>query len=252
MGYQVSTHEQSETVQVYYPLRLEPLNVKGWDDDDYFGPFFNTPEEERQLLPDLMLAFNCSYQSRNEPHYKLPDGVKSLNYFMTLADGIGLVLCVNYGVEHRILYNTEAFKDALAKASEDIESSFDSWLNTHFEFTSNGVRFDVWGNGEPVRIVAPVGGREQLMFRWDSIKDIEHVEWALGHDNDAHNIMYHAKEHKETVKRTQDRLDRMLAAWANTGIDLDNDPCIQYERNRLAAYKWCRKHKKQFFYAKYC
>ena len=41
----MSTHEQSETVQVYYPLRLEPLNVKGWDDDDYSGPFFDTPEE---------------------------------------------------------------------------------------------------------------------------------------------------------------------------------------------------------------
>ena len=248
----MSTHEQSETVQAYYPLRLEPMNVKGWDDDDYTGPFFNTPEEERQMLPDLMLAFNCSYQSRNNPHYKLPAGVTCLNYFMTFAEGIGLVLCVNYGVEHRILYHTEAFKDALKKVSEDIETSFDSWLNTHFEFTSNKVRFDVWGNGDPVRIVAPVQGREQLMFRWDKIQDIEHVEWALNRDNDAHNIMYHAKEHKETVARTQRRLEWMLKDWAHAEIDINNNPCVQYERDLLEAYKWCEKHKKQFFYAKYC
>ena len=45
------------------------------------------------------------------------------------------------------------------------------------------------------------------------------------------------------------RWDIEHVEWA---FDLDNDPCIQYECNRLAAYKWCRKHKKQFFYAKYC
>ena len=36
-----------------------------------------------------------------------------------------------------------------------------------------------------------------MMIRWNSIAEIEHVEWMRAYNNDIWNILYNPKKHKE-------------------------------------------------------
>lgn len=165
----MSTHEQSETVQLLYKLSIRSLED---DDEDYDGDIYWNAETQAPIFTDLMTAFTHSYQATDAPYYNLPKGVEGGNYFMSFDKELGAVLCVNYRIQHKILYDTEKFIAALKAIDDDIGTGFDSWIDCHFEFNSCGKRLSVSASWGPDRIVAPVACTCQFLFRWNNIDQL--------------------------------------------------------------------------------
>lgn len=248
----MSTHEQSETVQLLYKLHIRSLEA---EDEDYDGGIYWNPENQSPIFADLMAAFTHSYQSVEPPYYDLPNGVEGSNYFMSFDKKLGAVLCVNYRIQHRILYDTEKFIAAIKAIDTDIGSNFDSWIDCHFEFKSCGKHISVWASAGPDRIVAPVAGSCQFMFRWDSIEDLEkteNIEWAIGMENDALNIARHPKRHKEQLDRVNRRIEDMKGWLQKCGENVDDNLCIKNDMELLEIFKWVEAHKDRYFYSTYC
>lgn len=118
----MSTHEESETVQLLYKLYIRSLED---EDEDYDGVIYCNPETQAPIFADLMAAFTHSYQAGVAPYYRLPKGVDGSNYFMSFDKELGAVLCVNYRIQHKILYDTEKFIAAIKAIDDDIGSGFD-------------------------------------------------------------------------------------------------------------------------------
>lgn len=245
----MSTHEQSETVQLLYKLNIRSLED---EDEDYDGDIYYDPETQAPIFADLMAAFTHSYQAVDAPYYELPKGVEGSNYFMSFDKELGAVLCVNYRIQHKILYDTEKFIAALKAIDDDIGRGFDSWIDCHFEFKSCGKQLSVSASWGPDRIVAPVACTTQFLFRWNNIDEIEKVDWAIGYENDALNIVRPSGRHEEEVARVNRRIEDITELLKQRGEDVDGNISIQHDKELLEMFKWVEAHKDRYFYGTYC
>ncbi len=239
-----------ESVQMFWPVCIEPLDEDKWFDDDYDGPTYDTPEEQIPLLPDLFDKFSTSWQSMNSPYAPedIPKGVKVHGIFFTFDKELGVCVCANYKFSYKLLRSSEAFKKVIKKLADEIETGFDSWLNTHFIFKHDGKRFSITSGASAKRIVAPVECHDQLFFKWDDVDDVGDVEMALSHDNDCFNIIWRPKEHKKEVDRIKDRIERLTKIVAARGENPDEEYCIIEDKKTLEAFEFVKKHKKQYFF----
>lgn len=238
-----------EPVQMFWPVCIEPLDEDKWFDDDYDGPTYDTPEEQIPLLPDLFDKFSTSWQAMNSPYAPddIPDGVKVHGIFFTFDKELGVCVCANYKFSHKLLRSSEGFNKVIKKLAEEIETGFDSWLNTHFTFTHDGKRFDVSSGPSAKRIVARVEGYDQLFFKWDDADDVGDVEMALSHDNDCFNIIWRPKEHKKKLAMVKERLEKLTKIAIASGVNPDEEYCIIEDKKTLEAFKFVNQHKKQYF-----
>jgi hypothetical protein len=244
----MSTHEETEVVQLLYALHIRSLED---DDDDDDGSMYGDAVSQMPIFPDLMAAFTHSSQAVDAPYYNLPEGVTGSNYFMSFDKELGAVLCVNYNIPHNIIYDTSKFVAAIKAIDADIGRNFDSWINCHFEFKSGGKTFSVWANGEPDRIIAPIEGT-MLRYRWNRIEEIDKVEWALNRRNDAHNIVFRPKLHAEELDRVNRRLKAIVEIVLDRGENPDENICVQDDREQLEMFKWVEAHKDRYFYGTRC
>lgn len=93
------------------------------------------------------------------------------------------------------------------------------------------------------------------MFRWDSIEDLEkteNIEWAIGMENDALNIVRHPKHHKEQLDRVNRRIEDMKGWLQKCGENVDDNLCIKNDMELLEIFKWVEAHKDRYFYSTYC
>lgn len=241
-----------ETIQMFWPVSIEPLDEDKWLDDDYDGPTYSTPEEQLPLLPDIFDSFSTSWQSMNSPHSdQFPKGVRVHGVFFTFDKELGVCVCANYKVKPEVLHSTKKFKHIVNAIAEDIESGFDSWLNTHFYFKHDGKRFSISGGASAKRIVAPVEGYDQLFFKWDDIEDIDDVELALSHDNDAVNIIWKPVEHVPVRERVVKSIDVFTRCAELSGENPDDNYSVKHDRMRLKSFDFVKEHMTQYFFANF-
>lgn len=235
------------TIQLFWPLLIEPFDEDEWFDDDYNGPTYDTPEQQIPLLPDLFSTFSTSWQSMNSPHSdKLPKGVYVHGIFFTFDKKLGVCVCANYKISPDILLSTKAFKDTVNWLADDI--GFDSWLNTHFIFKHDGKRFSLTSSASVERIVAPMECYDQFFFKWDSIEDIDDVDLALSRENDAYNIIRRPEKHKEKLELVNNRIERMSKLIEARGDDPNDSEVIGWDKRTLKSYDFVNDHKAQYFF----
>jgi hypothetical protein len=90
------------------------------------------------------------------------------------------------------------------------------------------------------------------LFRWNNIDEIENVEWAIGYENDALNIVRHPKRHEEELARVNRRIEDITELLKQAGKDVDGNICIQHDKELLEMFKWVEAHKDRYFYGTYC
>lgn len=235
------------TIQLFWPLLIEPLDEDKWFDDDYDGPRYDTPEQQIPLLPDLFSAFSTSWQSMNSPHSdELPKGVYVHGIFFTFDKKLGVCVCANYKISPSILRSTKAFKDTVNWLVDDI--GFDSWLDTHFTFKHDRKRFSLSSSASVERIVAPVECYDRFFFKWDSIEDIDNVELALSRENDAYNIIRRPEEHKKELELVNNRIEDLTKIIEARGCDPNDSESIRRDKRTLKSYEFVNDHKTQYFF----
>lgn len=242
----MSTHVTYKTVQVLWKVYFEYWREGDEDPQDAYAP-----DEQVPLLADMFNAYSHSYQATSSPHTeRISEGVKEESHFLTFDKEHGVCLCVNYGIDTRILYDTGKFKKAIEAIDNDI--GLDCWLNTHFCFESKGIEYIGWGNHGPVRIVAPVEG-SGLLFKWSNIDDIDHVDWALSSENGAHGVLFDQKEHEAYLKFLNGDIEDMTKFLNEhgKGDEVESNARIKYDMEILQMIEFVKQHKDNFFYATY-
>ena len=195
--------DDSNQIQMFYKMDLtlgyDPENPNA-DCDELFDI-----ERQKRYLPDLLNAFQSTFMGKTFPlnDDQVPDGVKPAGHFLSFDNEFGVVLCVNFFIDSNILHNTESTKKILHELYDELDGQFgDGWGENAFGFKSNHqeIYMEV---GELAKIVAPVMGHcSHFNVKWNSIDEIEHINWMLYLDNGAYDMMYRPKQFEENRKKS--------------------------------------------------
>lgn len=231
---------EATTVQVFWDVSVTNLEQPDCDAVSL--------EEQKKVLPDLINAYNTSWQSMNQPHSDMmPKGVALTNWFISFDKELGITVCTVYQINNSLLKKADGLKNTIKKLAEDIDGCFDSWMNTHFTFTVDKTRYSLWAHGWAKKIVAPVDGCNSLMVRWNDVDEIEHADWLMSYRNEAYHIMFEKQYHKETEDRVRRRIEVYKLDDGELAKKLLND-----DLELLDMYAFVKKNKDRFFFATYC
>ena len=78
------------------------------------------------------------------------------------------------------------------------------------------------------------------------------MDWAIGNENDALNIVRPSGRHEEEVARVKRRIEDITELLKQRGEDVDGNICIQHDKELLEMFKWVEAHKDRYFYGTYC
>lgn len=185
----------ADIVQIYYKVNVR--SGENYDDIDL--------DKERKIFPELLSWFGPTWFSRNFPHNEgdLPKGVKPAQHFLTWDKKKGICLCVGYYIDQDIIYDTEDFKETLAKIIDDAEGQFSDGWGEGFEqrdFKVGRTRYSPNAPSDVIAIVAPVAFHETFMVKWKTVDEIEHTDWMLGYSNEQFNICFDKAAHEKERK----------------------------------------------------
>lgn len=188
----------ADIVQIYYKVTVR--TGEHYDDIDL--------EDERKIFPELLTWFGPSWFSRNFPHNEedLPKRVEPAQHFLTWDKKKGICLCVGYYIDQNIIYDTEDFKETLAKIIDDAKGQFsDGWGESleQRDFKVGRTRYSPQAQSDVIAIVAPVACYENFMVKWKSVNEIEHTDWMLCYGNDAFNICFNKAAHEENLQENK-------------------------------------------------
>lgn len=205
-------------IQLYFKMHVKGGINREWID----------LKEERKIFPALLEWFAPTWCSRRFPQNDddLPKGVTPGHHFFTFDKKEGLLLCVGYYFDENIVEDTRDFKEALNKILDNISGQFsDGWGEglEQIDFKIGRKTYAIDPSGKLVRILAPVACNNCMVVRWNSVEEIEHVEWMLAYNNDINNILWHPKKHEEKKSRA--------TSWDDT----------------KQMYEYVEKHKDMFF-----
>lgn len=179
-------------VQIYYSMDV----LTGEDFDEI------TIEEQRKILPDLLVWYSPTWFARTFPQVEddLPKGVKPSKHFISFDREKGLTLCIEYMMSESIVLDTEKFKKVLESIADDAEGQFSDGWGEGFEQRSFKMGDQVYyprASSDIYWIVTNVRFAESLLVRWKSIGEIEHTEWMLSHLNAYPDSLFSRDREKE-------------------------------------------------------
>jgi hypothetical protein len=178
-------------IQLFYKVDLMPCLDEDEEDYDDIEEAITDPEKQKPYVLDLLGSFQSSFMGKTFPlcnNDKIPKGVKPANHFLSFDKEHGLVLCVGFYLDPRMLTDTDATKATLHKLHDALYGQFsDGWGENGFGFTcDNHLVYANFHGRSLVKIVAPVGCHcGNFNVKWSSIDEIEHINWMLYHDNGA-------------------------------------------------------------------
>lgn len=166
-------------------------------------------EHEQKIFHELVSWYCPTWFARSFPHNPedLPKGVFPEQHFITWDKKKGACLCVGYYFDSDILDDTRKFKDVLNKVIENARVQFADGWGEGFEqrdFKIGRKEYSPQVQSQVVSIFVPVQCHENFLAKWESVEEIENIEWMLYYDNDAFNIVYNKKNHEKNVKSAKD------------------------------------------------
>lgn len=180
------------------------------DEDDY--DFYML---QRDYFPELLWAFSMTYMGNHFPNKAedLPEGVKPAQHYLAYSPTEGILLCVGYYFKNSILQRSSAeyFKDALKKIVDNIDGQFcDGWGENGFQFKHNGSYISAHFDSKVRYIITDVFNVDSLHVRWDSIEEIDNLDWML-----SYKAYYWLYEKKRYMDQSQEQLDYLTRHKGN-------------------------------------
>ena len=206
-------YDDSDQLQFFFKLELTSYYDSDsdsadpeYDDDE---TVIDDLEQQKAVLPDLLNAFQTTFMGKTYPLCKdqFPKGTKMGNHFISFDNEFGIVLCVSFYLDARMLTDTDATKKTLTQLMREFDGQFeDGWGENGFGFSCNGkCVYASFKTANLVKVVAPVQGHcSHFNVRWPSIDAIEHINWMLYMDNGAFDMLYRKEEHDEQVNKRKE------------------------------------------------
>lgn len=212
----VSTQEQDippvddlsySLVKLYFNVNTSSSNT---DEDDY-DPYLL----QRDYFPELLWAFSITYMGNHFPHKAedLPEGVKPAQHYLVYSPTEGILLCVGYYFKNSILQRSSAeyFKDCLKKIVDNIDGQFlDGWGENGFQFKHKDKYISAHFESTVRFVIADVFNVDSLHVRWDSIEEIDNLDWML-----SYKAYYWLYQHQRYSDQSQDQLDYLTKHKGN-------------------------------------
>lgn len=172
------------------------------DEDDY--DFYML---QRDYFPEMLWAFSMTYMGNHYPHKTedLPEGVKPAQHYLAYSPTEGILLCVGYYFKNSILQRSSAeyFKDSLKKIVDNIDGQFlDGWGEGGFQFKHKDGYISAHFESRVRYVIADVFNVNALHVRWDSIEEIDNIDWMLSYK--AYEWLY---EKRRYMDQSQAQLD---------------------------------------------
>lgn len=223
--------DYSNNIQLFYRIEITGNDENG-DEIEL------SEEEKKQLLPDLLSAFQSSFMGKTYPlcDDQFPEGTKAGGHFISFDKDHGIVLCMGVYINSRILSDTEKTKEVLYKLEDEIDGQFnDGWGENGFLFESGDKPYYCkFSSSDLVGIVASVQGHcANFSVRWKNTEAIEHINWMLYHDNGAFDMLYRPEESKAEIQAQLDMLKKF-------GIPPEKDYTMQ-------RFNYIKEHLDMFF-----
>lgn len=176
------------------------------DEDDY--DFYML---QRDYFPELLWAFSMTYMGNHFPNKAedLPEGVKPAQHYLAYSPTEGILLCVGYYFKNSILQRSSAeyFKDALKKIVDNIDGQFlDGWGEGGFQFKNKGKYISAHFESKVRYVIADVFNVDSLHVRWDSIEEIDNLDWMLSYK--AYEWLYEKRRYMDQSQAQLDYLTR--------------------------------------------
>lgn len=143
----------------------------------------------------------------------LPEGVKPAQHYIAYSPTEGILLCVGYYFKNSILQRSDAeyFKDCLQKIVDNIDGQFlDGWGENGFQFKHKGNYIAAHFDSKPRYIITDVFNVDSLHVRWDSIQEIENLDWML-----SYKAYYWLYQHQRYGDQSQAQLDYLTKHKGN-------------------------------------
>lgn len=180
------------------------------DEDDY--DFYML---QRDYFPELLWAFSMTYMGNHFPNKAedLPEGVKPAQHYLAYSPTEGILLCVGYYFKNSILQRSSAeyFKDALKKIVDNIDGQFlDGWGENGFQFKHKDKYISAHFESKVRYIITDVFNVDSLHVRWDSIEEIDNLDWMLSYK--AYEWLY---QHQRYGDQSQTQLDYLTKHKGN-------------------------------------
>ena len=143
----------------------------------------------------------------------LPEGVKPAQHYLAYSPTEGSLLCVGYYFKNSILQRSSAeyFKDALKKIVDNIDGQFlDGWGENGFQFKHKDNYISAHFESKVRYVIADVFNVDSLHVRWDSIEEIDNLDWML-----SYKAYYWLYEHKRYMDQSQAQLDYLTRHKGN-------------------------------------
>lgn len=181
------------------------------DEDDDYDPYLL----QRDYFPELLWAFSMTYMANHFPNKAedLPEGVKPAQHYLAYSPTEGILLCVGYYFKNSILQRSDAeyFKDCLKKIVDNIDGQFcDGWGENGFQFKHNGSYISAHFDSKVRYIITDVFNVDSLHVRWDSIEEIDNLDWML-----SYKAYYWLYEKKRYMDQSQEQLDYLTRHKGN-------------------------------------
>lgn len=187
------------------------VNTSSRDDEDDYDPYLL----QRDYFPELLWAFSMTYMGNHFPNKAedLPEGVKPAQHYLAYSPTEGILLCVGYYFKNSILQRSSAeyFKDALKKIVDNIDGQFlDGWGENGFQFKNKDKYISANFESRLIYVIADVFSVDSLHVRWDSIQEIDNLDWML-----SYKAYYWLYKHQRYSDQSQDQLDYLTKHKGN-------------------------------------
>ena len=183
------------------------VNTSSRDDEDDYDPYLL----QRDYFPELLWAFSMTYMGNQAED--LPEGVKPAQHYLAYSPTEGILLCVGYYFKNSILRNSspDPFKDALEKIVDNIDGQFlDGWGENGFQFIYKDKYISADFESRLIYVIADVFSVDSLHVRWDSIQEIDNLDWML-----SYKAYYWLYEHQKYGDQSQAQLDYLTKHKGN-------------------------------------
>lgn len=187
------------------------VNTSSRDDEDDYDTYLL----QREYFPELFLAFSMSYMGNHFPNKAedLPEGVKPAQHYLAYSNTEGILLCVGYYFKNIILRSSspEYFKDCLQKIVDNIDGQFlDGWGENGFQFNHKDKYITANFKSKLIYIITDVFNVDFLHVIWDSIKEIDNIDWML-----SYKAYYWLYKHQRYSDQSQAQLDYLTKHKGN-------------------------------------
>ena len=188
------------------------VNTSSRQDDDYdYDPHLL----QREYFPEMLWAFSMTYMGNHFPNKAedLPEGVKPAQHYLAYSPTEGILLCVGYYFKNSILQRSSAeyFKDCLNKIVDNIDGQFlDGWGENGFQFKHKDKYISAHFESKVRYVIADVFNVDSLHVRWDSIEEIDNLDWMLSYK--AYEWLY---QHQRYMDQSQAQLDYLTKHKGN-------------------------------------